>query len=215
MKFAVSYSGGKDGALALHRLISAGHTPIALISTMNAEQHRTWFHGIQLDLLEAVSASLGIPLVVCECVPDEYSQEFERGLIRAKEMGAEACAFGDIDIESHREWDEERCTNAGLGCILPLWKQERAVLVREAIEAGFKAMIKIVQCDKLDESFLGKDLSLRLVEDIAAAGADACGENGEYHTFVHDGPIFKHKIPLVNQGIVDLGTHKVADIALR
>ena len=129
-------------------------------------------------------------------------------------MGAEACVFGDIDIEGHRQWNISQCEEAGLDCILPLWKQDRESLVRETIEAGFKAMIKIVQCDLLDESFLGKDLTIPLIEEIKAAGADVCGENGEYHTFVYNGPIFKFPIPLENRGVVDFGSHRAIDVVL-
>jgi len=214
MKFAVSYSGGKDGALALYRMIATGHTPVALVTTFNIEQKRSWFHGVQEDLLEAVSASLGIPFISCECTPDGYTKAFEAGLMKAREMGAKACVFGDIDIEGHKQWDEEQCKNVGLDCILPLWKQNREALVLEMIDTGFRALIKIIQCDKLDESFLGKDLSAPLVERIGLAGADICGENGEYHTFVYDGPIFTHSIPFEIKGIVDLGTHKALDICL-
>ena len=214
MKFVISYSGGKDSALALFRMIDDGHSPAAMVCTVNVEQKRTWFHGIQMDLLEAVSDSLCIPLIACECATDEYGPAFEAGLTKARSMGAEACVFGDIDIEGHRGWNEERCENAGLACVLPLWNADREALVRETVEAGFRAMIKIVQSDKLDESFLGKDLTTQLMEKIKCAGSDACGEYGEYHTFVYDGPIFRYPIPLETHGIIDFGTHKAIDISL-
>jgi len=214
MNFAISYSGGKDSALALYRMISFGHKPVAMISTINSEQMRTWFHGIQMDLLEAVSESLDIPLICCPCMPDGYTEAYEEGLKKARRMGAEACVYGDIDIDGHRQWNIGQCEKVGLDCILPLWKQVRESLVREMIEAGFKAIIKIVQCDKLDESFLGKDLTIPLIGQIKASGSDVCGENGEYHTFVYDGPIFKYPIPLEIREIVDLGSHKAIDIVL-
>jgi uncharacterized protein (TIGR00290 family) len=212
MNFAISYSGGKDSALALYRMISGGHTPVAMISTVNIEQKRSWFHGIQTGLLEAASDSLNIPLILCECTPEEYTPAIERGLAEARKKGAEACVFGDIDIDDHKKWNIERCENAGLECILPLWKQNREALVRETLEAGFRAMIKIVKSDILDESFLGKDLTIPLLEEIKRTGSDVCGEYGEYHTFVYDGPIFKFPIPLEKREIIDFGTHKAIDI---
>ena len=214
MKFAISYSGGKDCALATYRMIAAGHTPVALITTLSAGQDRSWFHGIPKDLLEAVSDSMEIPLIACACDPEQYTQAYEQGLAKVREMGVRACVFGDIDIDDHKRWNEARCEAAGLDCILPLWGQNREALVRETIEAGFRAMIKIVQSDQLDESFLGKDLTGELVEKIQAAGCDVCGENGEYHTFVHGGPIFKRPIPLKIGEVVDLGRHKAIDISL-
>jgi len=212
MKFALSYSGGKDCALALYRMIKEGHTPVALITTVNIEQKRSWFHGIQTTLLDTVSDSLGIPLIACECVSDEYTQAYENGLKKARQMGAEACVFGDIDIDDHKQWNEERCEAAGLKCVMPLWKQDREALVRESIGAGFKAVIKIIQSDKMDESFLGKDLSIPLIEKIKAAGSDPCGENGEYHTFVYNGPVFKYPIPFKMGEIIDFEKHKAVDI---
>jgi len=212
MNFAMLYSGGKDGALALYRMINDGHKPVALVTTVNIEQKRSWFHGMQADLMKAVSDSLNIPLISCECTSNEYTAAFEDGLTKAREMGASACVFGDIDIDEHRCWDEERCKNTGLECILPLWKQSREVLVRETVEAGFKALIKIVQNDELDESFLGKDLSIPLIEKIKLTGSDVCGENGEYHTFVYDGPVFSYPVTVETGDIIDFGTHTAIDV---
>ena len=212
MKFAVSYSGGKDCMLALYRMVALGHTPAALIPTVNAQQDRSWFHGIQAELLNAVSDSTGIPLIVCECAPGGYAQAYEEGLIQARAMGADACVFGDIDIDGHKSWNEERCAIANLECILPLWGEDRETLVLEMIGAGFKAVIKIVQSDKLDGSFLGQTLNIPLVEKIKAAGIDACGENGEYHTFVYDGPVFKYPISFKMGEVVDFETHKAINI---
>ena len=212
MDFVMSYSGGKDSALALYRMIIDGHKPVALIATINIEQKRSWFHGIQQELLNAVSDSLKIPLISCECTPDEYAKAFENGLIRARKMGAGACVFGDIDIDEHRRWNEEQCKNLGLDCILPLWGQNRETIVREMIDVGFKALIKIIQTDKLEESFLGRDLSVSMINKIRLTGSDVCGENGEYHTFVYDGPIFVHPVVFETGDIIDLGKHKAIDI---
>ena len=215
MNFVMSYSGGKDGALAFYKMVADGHVPVALITTINIEQKRSWFHGIQRELLEAVSDSIGIPLIACECISTEYENAFEKGLVKAIGMGAEACVFGDIDIEKHKLWNEKRCENAGLECVLPLWKQNREALVNEVIGVGFKALVKIVQSDKLDDSFLGKDLTTSLLKKIKSTGSDVCGENGEYHTFVYDGPVFNEAIPLKVDEILDFGTHKAIDISIK
>lgn len=215
MNFAISYSGGKDSALSLYRMITQRHTPVALITTVNIEQQRSWFHGLQKELLLAVSKSLQIPLITCECDPSHYLESFEEGLTKAKQMGADSCVFGDIDIEGHKTWNEERCKRVGLNCILPLWQQGRETLVYEMLSVGFKAKIKIVQSSKLEECFLGQDLTIPLIEQIKAIGVDTCGENGEYHTFVYDGPFFTYPIPLEMNGIIDFGTHKAVNIFLK
>lgn len=212
MNFVMSYSGGKDSVLSLYRMITEGHNPIALITTVNACQKRSWFHGIETELMYAVSNSLRIPLLVCECIPDDYTGAYEDSLRKAKQMGAEACVFGDIDIEGHRSWNEERCKTANLKCIMPLWQQNREELTREAVSVGFKAMIKIVQSDKLDTSFLGCTLTQSLIDKIKATGIDVCGENGEYHTFVYDGPIFSYSVLPKLGEIIDFSTHKVINI---
>ena len=214
MNFAVSYSGGKDSALALYKMVKKGHNPVALITTVNVDQNRSWFHGVQSELMSAVSESLRIPLIICECTSDGYTKAYEAGLEKARLAGADCCVFGDIDIEGHREWNEERCRKAGLSCLLPLWRQNRERLTLEGIGAGLKSMIKIVDVTKLDDSFLGRTLTAGLVEKIKATGIDVCGENGEYHTFVYDGPMFASPVAFETGEIVDFGTHKAIDMKL-
>jgi diphthine-ammonia ligase len=185
----ISYSCGKDSALALYRMLQQGHRPVGLLVMVNREQNRSWFHGVDKPLLEAVSRSLRIPLICGECEGKDYAAAMETALARAKAAGAGAAVFGDIDIEGHRRWSSERCAAAGLEAVFPLWQQDRPALVEEVIDLGFKAMIKCVEKSKVDSKLLGLTLSRNLVEEIAASGADPCGENGEYHTFVYDGPI--------------------------
>ena len=214
MKFAMLYSCGKDSALALYRMISEGHEPVCLITTYNEEANRSWFHGIQTSLLNAVSKSLRIPLLTCRCTGDTYQAKVEEALSQAKGQGAEAAVFGDIDIQDHLDWNQERCDAAGLTCVVPLWQQQREALVNESIKAGFKALIKCVDLSSLDKTFLGEILDEKTIARIAAKGADVCGENGEYHTFVFDGPIFNDPVPIVVGEIFDFETHAVIDITL-
>ena len=212
MNFAISYSGGKDSALALYRMLQQGHVPTVMITTINTEQQRSWFHGIQTELLLAVSQSLRIPLIVCECAPANYTQQFEHSLKKARLMGAEACVFGDIDIEGHKAWNEERCKQAGLQCALPLWHEDREALTREVIYTGFKTLIKIIDTQKLGSSFLGQTLTVPLIERMKRLGVDVSGENGEFHTFVYEGPIFTTPIPIKLGETADFGTHQAIDI---
>ena len=214
MDFAVSYSCGKDSALALYRMIKAGNRPVAMITTVNSKENRSWFHGASDDVLSEISKSLGIPLIICRCEPEEYLAAIEKGLVEAKSMGAQACVFGDIDIDDHKKWNEQLCLNAGLECILPLWGEDREALISESLDAGFKSMIKIVQKSFLDESFLGETLTAELVEKIKATGADACGENGEYHTIVYDGPAFYFPVCLETGRLVDFPEHMAIDVRI-
>jgi len=194
MKFVASYSGGKESALAIHRAVKDGHEPIALITTYNTDANRSHFHGLTEDVLESVADSLGIPLWLIKTSGAEYAQNFEKTLLLAKEHGAEACVFGDIDIEGHIEWCSERCKNVGIAPLFPLLNQSRKDVVYELIDSGFVANITIVNSKKVSEDFLGKQLTKEIAKQIAAGGADICGENGEYHTFVSAGPNFKKPV---------------------
>ena len=195
-KFVMSYSGGKDCMLAMYKKIKEGFTPVALITTIKKDSADSWTHSINKRLLEEASKSLDIPIIYVECDISEYETEFEKKLLVAKEMGATTVVYGDIDIELHKKWDIDRATNAGLDYELPLWNGDREGLVHEFIDSGFKAVIKKVNLENMSEDFLGKVLDKDLVEEIKKTGSDACGEYGEYHTFVVDGPIFNNPIGL-------------------
>lgn len=192
IRFAASYSGGKDSVLALYREIRGGHEPARLLTTYNEGVGRSWFHGVPAELLERIGESLGIPLEPVTVGPGaEYASAFEAALVGLRGLGVSACVFGDIDIPAHYEWCDARCRAAGVASRFPLWQESRRELVYEFIDAGFKGIITIVDTQRLSERFLGKVLTREVAEEIAGAGADICGENGEYHTFVWDGPLFR------------------------
>ncbi len=196
MKFVSSFSTGKDSMLALHKMVLKGHEPIGIIVMYNPKAERSWFHGAGLSLLETISKSLDIPLICCETTGDDYHIVMEKALKEAKKKGAEACVFGDIDLQGHRDWNEERCSNAGLKAILPLWQEDRESLVKEVINLGYKCIIKCVNREQIPESFLGKVLSEEILEEMRKYQIDLCGENGEYHTIVCNGPLFKNEVPI-------------------
>ncbi len=211
--FVVSYSCGKDSTLALYRMIKKGHNPVALLITVDKKILRSWFHGVPKKLLEEVSKSLNIPLLLVNCEGEEYKEAFNKALNKAKnELGAEACVFGDIDLEAHRTWCTDRCNEADIEAIFPLWLEDREKLTYEFIDSGFKTVIKNVRLDVLSTDFLGKQLTREVVSDIVDSGSDACGENGEYHTFVFDGPLFKYPIKFKENGIITNETHGFLDI---
>jgi len=199
-KFVVSYSCGKDSTLALNRVLNEGFVPCAILVTINKKTKKSWSHEMPRNILDQVSKSLQIPLIISECEGNDYADAFEKALSNSKSMGAEACVFGDIDIEEHRNWCTERCNNVGLEAVFPLWKGDREQIAMEFIEAGFKAVIKTVDLNRVGESILGRPFTKEIIEEIKRFGADPCGENGEYHTFVFDGPIFKFPIQFSTKG---------------
>jgi len=193
-KFVASFSGGKDSTLAIYKAIGQGHELIALITTYNIDENRSWSHGLSKSVLERVAESLGAPSWVVETTGEKYAENFEKVLIRAKEHGAEMCVFGDTDIEGHLHWGEERCQEVGIEAMFPLWGKGRESVVYEFIDSGFTANISVIDTSQLDDIFLGEKLTKTIAIQIAEEGADICGENGEYHTFASDGPIFSYPI---------------------
>ena len=214
MKFAVSFSGGKDSMLALHETVKDGHEPTALLVMYRQEAGRSWVHGIEPKLLAAIGEALEIPLICCDAKSETYDEDMERGLRQARELGAQACVFGDIDTPGHREWDEARCSAVVMDAILPLWKTDRVDAVRKTLDLGYKCLIKCVRNDILPESWLGQPLSHSHVEQMLSQGVDACGENGEYHTVVVDGPLFRRPVTTENRGLVLLDQITAADLVL-
>ena len=211
-RFVASYSGGKDSVLAINRAMGAGLLSIGLITTYNTDADRSWFHGMSGELLQRASESLAMPLTYIKTSGEQYAENFERTLSELKTAGAEVCVFGDIDIEGHFEWCSARCENAGLIPYFPLKGEERKRVVYEFIDAGFSAVIKIVDTSRLPEEFLGKTLSRAVVDEIEKHGADICGENGEYHTFVYDGPLFSTAIEFSAKETIRQGDYTILNI---
>lgn len=193
-KFVASYSGGKDSVLAISRAIEAGHTPVAAIITYNTDRQRSWFHGIPQPVLESVSRAFGFPVWLVTTTGEEYAQNFEHVLAKARTEGAELCVFGDIDIQEHHQWCSQRCHNVGLEAFFPLWGESRRALVSEFVDRGFAAHFTIVDTKRMSDTFLGQRLTHEAIAQLEAAGVDACGENGEYHTFVSAGPLFQKPV---------------------
>ena len=194
-KFVASYSGGKDSVFAIFKAIEAGLKPAEMITTFN--QKRSWSNNISENLLQKVSSSVAIPLTCIHTSGDLYQENFEKALTASKDRGIEVCVFGDIDLESHIEWCTKRCETVGLIPYFPLWKKNRKKVVYDFIDAGFKSVITIVDATRMPEEFLGQVLTREVADAIEKSGADICGENGEYHTFTFDGPLFSGSVEYV------------------
>lgn len=214
MKFVMSYSCGKDSTFALHRMIRQGHEPVALLTMANRELDRSYFHGADYKMLWAYSDALGIPILITPTAGESYHLSMEQRLLEAKGLGAEAACFGDIDIEGNRAWCEERCKNVGLRSVFPLWQRGRLENVHEIIDAGYKCLIKSINNTLLPKDLLGKILDTAVLGEMQRCGIDICGENGEYHTLVMDGPLFHKPIAYKTGNILDFGMISVIDVTL-
>lgn len=215
MNYVISYSCGKDSALSLLRMQEAGHVAVGLLVMYNLHQERSYFHGVDHDLLKEIADALAIPLILCASKGEDYHLVFESGLNKAKKMGAEACVFGDIDIEDHRRWGEQRCQLADIHAVFPLWQENREALVLEGIQKGLCSIIKCIHNEELPTSMLGKKLDVAVIEDMKEHHIDVCGENGEYHSLCVAGPIFHRDVDYQLFDILHFDKVSVIDIRKR
>ena len=198
--FFCSWSGGKDSCLALYRAITEKGMPRALFTMLSEDGERSRSHGLPVDLIEAQSEALGIPLVVRQSSWEDYEDNFLSVIRRFKEQGIECGVFGDIDLEGHLEWVERVCSAEAIRPYEPLWKEARQDILKEFMELGFEATVIVTKQGSLDKSFLGRTLDPKVIADMVEAGIDASGEEGEYHTVVTDGPIFSSPVNLQEKG---------------
>ena len=191
------WSGGKDSALALYRVLQERQFEvIALLTTVNGQFRRISMHGVREALLERQAEATGLPLVkviVNEGSNAEYERNMEAALLELKARGATHVLFGDIFLEDLRAYREMNLQKVGLKAEFPLWKQDTAALVEEFIASGFRTVICCVNDASLDASFAGAEITAGLLRRFPE-NVDPCGENGEYHTFCFDGPILKKPV---------------------
>ena len=206
-RFFCSWSGGKDAYLALQRATLRRGVPAALLCMLHEDGRESRGHGLPLELLEEQAAALGIPLIARATTWDDYEATYVSVLHDLRAQGVEAGVFGDIDLQAHRDWVEGVCAAAGLSCHLPLWQEARGSLIDELFASGVRATVVAVDAARLDASFLGRELTPALVPDLEAAGADACGEEGEYHTMVTEAPLFTRPVSLAWDGHVSRDGH--------
>ncbi|NLE23693.1 MAG: diphthine--ammonia ligase [Actinobacteria bacterium] len=208
----VSWSGGKDAYLALQRAVRRGAEPAALVCMLHEGGHVSRGHGLPLALLQEQAAALGVPLVTRATTWEEYEATFVSLLHELCAQGVQAGVFGDIDLQAHRDWVENVCELCGLGSHLPLWQEPRRRLVDEFL-AGGRATIVAVDSSRLGAEFLGLELDDGVIARLEAAGADACGEEGEYHTMVTDAPLFARAVALAWDGVDERDGHHVLRFA--
>lgn len=199
--FFCSWSGGKDSCLAFYYAVLVGAEPCCLFTMLSEEGEHSKSHGLPLRILEQQAASLGVPLVTGAASWDDYEKVFIGQLQEFKAEGIEVGVFGDIDLEEHRKWQENACAAVGMQAYLPLWGKSRQSVVAELVDLGFHAVIVAVNEDKMDRRYLGRVLDRPLMSELDREGIDIAGENGEYHTVVTGGPLFKQTVDLKVKGL--------------
>jgi uncharacterized protein (TIGR00290 family) len=200
MSVGLSWSGGKDSALALWVMREElGIEPAALLTTFTEDYDRVSMHGVRKELIRAQAEAARLPLVEvgipAECVNEVYEARMAAALAAPPLADVATMAFADLYLEDIRAYREERLTGAGREALFPLWGRDTAALARRFVEAGFEATLVCVDPRQLDRSFAGRRFDRSFLADLPES-VDPCGEEGEFHTFVHTGPIFARPIEI-------------------
>ena len=193
----LSWSGGKDSCLALRELLAAGIPVEALLTTITRDFDRISMHGVRRLLLQRQAAALGIPLHESFIPKSASNEQYESAMgdefAHFRSRAVTRVAFGDLFLEDIRAYRERLLAKHGMTCVFPIWRRVTAALIREFIAAGFKTIVVCVDPAQLDPSFAGRVIDADFLADLPAT-VDPCGENGEFHTFVFDGPLFREPV---------------------
>jgi uncharacterized protein (TIGR00290 family) len=205
-KILFTWSGGKDSSIALYELQATHDYEIsALLTTLTEDYERISMHGVRSTLLEKQAESLGLPLekiyITANSSNEEYESKMRDTLTHYKSRGVSSVVFGDIFLEDVRKRREENLSKIGMKAVFPIWKRDTNEIAHRFIDLGFKAVITCVDSNALDKSFVGRIFDDRFLSDLPPT-VDSCGENGEFHSFVYDGPIFQNRISYKKGGIV-------------
>ncbi len=217
----MSWSGGKDSAIALHELLrSAEFEVVSLMTSVSEEFHRISHHGVREELLDRQAQALDLPLRKVflpsgssgGCTNEIYEAIMEKVMIDYREVGVETVAFGDLFLQDLREYREANLAKAGVRGIFPIWHRDTNELAHEVIRLGYRAYLSCVD-GRLGAGFAGRAFDEKLLEQLPA-GIDPCGENGEYHSFVYEGPIFTRPIDVSVGDVVRRDERYYADLLM-
>ncbi|MFJ6265760.1 diphthine--ammonia ligase [Lysinibacillus xylanilyticus] len=213
-KFIASFSGGKDSVLALYKAMKVGEA-VGLIVMLEEEGERSRSHGMPPELIHAQAKSIGLPVYTAAASWIEYEKVFMSLLEKAKNQGAEVLVTGDLDMPEHGCWHDKVTKNAGLKLGMPLWEMDHREAVEEFINLGFVTIIVTVNLSLgMREEDLGRTLTHEYIKELEARGIDPCGEGGEFHTTVLDGPMFKQPIPVRKCEIIKNGEYAFLPLEL-
>jgi uncharacterized protein (TIGR00290 family) len=197
-KVLFSWSGGKDSAIALADVLaSQSFEMVALLTTVTEEYDRISMHGVRHSLLRKQAEALGLPLEVVLISENGTNEDYKSAMVKVlskyKQAGVSEVVFGDIFLEEVRTYREENLAKMDMKGIFPNWGKDTGELARDFVSAGYRAVLTCVDTQSLDKDFIGREIDLQFLSDLPPE-VDPCGENGEYHSFVFDGPIFKEEI---------------------
>ena len=218
-KALVAWSSGKDSAWSLREVLRAGELEVVgLLTTVTSEFGRVSMHAVREALLDAQAAALGLPCrkvrIPWPCPNDAYEREMAAAVAEARAAGVTRIVFGDLFLADIRAYREERLAGTGVAPVFPLWGRETALLAREMIAGGLVATLTCVDPRRLDRALAGRPFDAALLAALPA-GVDPCGENGEFHTFVSAGPMFRAPLDVVGGEVVEREGFVFADVLPR
>jgi len=212
--FITSFSGGKDSVLALYKASKDGNA-IGLIVMLEVEGKRSRSHGMPPELIRAQAESIGLPVFTAAASWTDYEEVFMTLLDKAKNHGAEVLVTGDLDMPEHGCWHEKVAQNAGLKLGMPLWGMNHREAVEEFINLGFVSIVVTVNLSLgMQTGDLGRTLTHEYIKELEDRGIDPCGEGGEFHTTVVNGPIFKQPVPVLKREILKDGEYAFLPLEL-
>jgi len=199
MSYIGSWSGGKDSCFACYRAICRGYDISYLVNFISKEYKRVSFHGTEDKLIQLQAEALGLPLLQKETTGNGYEQEFKEAVRSLIPNGIKSMIFGDIYLQEHKDWVERVCGELGIEAVEPLWGEEPERILLEFIDAGFEAIIVSAKADLFGKEWIGQKVDRDFFKYLKENSINICGENGEYHTLVVDGPMFKKKIRITEK----------------
>lgn len=211
MSYAVSWSGGKDGCFACYKAMIAGHKINWLVNSISDDHERVRFHGTEAKLIHLQCEALGVQLVQNQTSAERYEEDFKAGIRPLIEQGLEGMIFGDIYVGQNRDWVEKVCRDLGIEALLPLWGRDPQELLLEFIDTGFEAVVVGANAEMVDKKWIGRKVDRELLCWLEANNVDPCGENGEYHSFVTDGPFFKRPVKITDSRTVRINGYWFLD----
>jgi uncharacterized protein (TIGR00290 family) len=211
--YIASWSGGKDSCFACYRAIQMGYKISHLVNFISEEYKRVRFHGTDAKLIRQQSELAGIQLIQNETTPDGYDKEFKNAVQSLIPQGIKGMVFGDLYIEEHKQWVEMVCGELGIEAVEPLWKIDTEKVINDFINEGFEAVVVSSQKKFIGKEWIGSRVNREFLGYLKTKpDVDICGENGEYHTFVVGGPLFRGEINITESRVIEKDGYCFLDI---
>jgi diphthine-ammonia ligase len=209
--YLASWSGGKDGCFACYLALAQGYKVSHLVNFISKQYQRVNFHGTEKQLIQLQGEAIGIPVFQRETTPDGYEAKFKEAVRTLLPEGIEGMVFGDIYNDEHLAWVERVCADLSIEAVEPLWGKSTDDVIDQFLDAGFEAVIVAANASLIDREWLGRGVDRDFIDYLKSKNIDPCGESGEYHTLVVNGPLFKRRIEITESRTIRRGDYWFLD----